>query len=99
MAMLQNPELEKKLFDTDALNVEEIERKNEEPGYITRFKGEIIQLKGRLKRLHKIIVLRDANKLEFDPKCSLYLLLKQEEAMREYLRTLEVRAAIEEIEI
>ena len=67
--------------------------------YKERFKAEYYQLRIRLEKLHAMTVKYEAGKLEFEPKCSLNLLLRQEAHMLEYLRALEVRAKVEGIEL
>ena len=64
-----------------------------------RFKGEYWQTKIRYDKLHKMVVKYEAGKLDFEPKCSLELLKQQKAAMGQYLYALEVRAAIEGIEL
>ena len=67
--------------------------------YKERFKAEYYQTKTRYEKLHKMIVKYEANKLEFTPSCSIDLLKTQAAAMGQYLYTLEVRAAVEDIEL
>ena len=64
-----------------------------------RFKGEYWQTKIRYDKLHKMVVKYEAGKLDFEPKCSLELLKQQKAAMGQYFYALEVRAAIEGIEL
>jgi len=64
-----------------------------------RFKAEYWQTKIRCDRLHKMIVNYEAGKLNFEPKCSLELLTNQVGVMKHYLFILEVRAAIEGVEL
>lgn len=67
--------------------------------YKDRFKAEYYQLKSRLEKLHKMVIKYTAETLDFEPDCPLYLLVKQEKIMEEYLHTLEIRAEIEKIEL
>lgn len=67
--------------------------------YKERFKAEYYQTKTRYERLHKMVVKYEANKLEFTPSCDIEILKKQKAAMGQYLYCLEVRAAIENIEL
>lgn len=67
--------------------------------YKERFKAEYYQTKIRYTKLHNMIVKYDANKLDFTPTCNIDLLRTQKSAMGQYLYCLEVRAAIEEIEL
>lgn len=64
-----------------------------------RFKAEYYQLKIRFQKLHIMIVKYQAGTLDFEPKCSLKLLKKQEKYMLKYLICLDRRAKIEGIEL
>lgn len=64
-----------------------------------RFKAEYYQLKIRFQKLHIMIVKYKAGTLDFEPKCSLKLLKKQEKYMLKYLMCLDRRAKIEGIEL
>ena len=65
--------------------------------YQERFVAEYAQLKIRYDKLCDMLVKYEANKLSFEPKCSLDLLKKQVNAMDEYLHCLRVRALLEDI--
>lgn len=67
--------------------------------YKERFKAEYYQTKIRYDKLHKMLVKYEAGKLDFEPSCSLELLKEQQKYMGMYLNKLEVRAAIEGIEL
>lgn len=67
--------------------------------YKDRFKAEYFQTKIRYNKLHTMLVKQEAGKLEFTPTCPIINLKKQEIAMREYLKTMEVRAIIEGIDL
>ena len=67
--------------------------------YKDRFKAEYYQLKIRYDKLHKMLIKLRAKTLEFTPTCDLALLTEQKRYMGEYLRCLEVRAEIEQIEL
>ena len=67
--------------------------------YKDRFKAEYYQTKIRYDKLDKICCLYEAKKLNFTPSCSLELLTEQKRHMGNYLHCLQVRAAIEEIEL
>lgn len=67
--------------------------------YKERFKAEYLQTKIRYDKLHKMCIKYEANTLNFEPKCSLELLKEQKSYMENYLRTLEVRAEIEQIDL
>lgn len=67
--------------------------------YKKRFKAEYYQTKIRYDKLHKMLIKYEANTLTFEPKCSIELLKEQKMFMGNYLRTLEIRAEIENIEL
>ena len=69
------------------------------PDYKDRFIGEYWQTKIRYDKLHDMTVKYEAGKLNFIPSCSLDLLKEQKKYMGMYLNKLEVRAAIEEIDL
>ena len=67
--------------------------------YKERFIAEWMQTEIRYKKLHAMVIKYEAGTLNFTPKCSLELLKKQKSFMGQYLYCLEVRAAIEGIEL
>ena len=67
--------------------------------YKERFRAEYWQTKIRYDKLDKMCCLYEANKLDFTPDYSLELLTEQKHHMGNYLHCLQVRAAIEEIEL
>lgn len=67
--------------------------------YKDRFKAEYYQTKIRYDKLHNILIKYEAGVLDFKPTCSIAKLQEQKRYMGEYLRCLEVRAAIEGIEL
>ncbi len=67
--------------------------------HIDRFKAEYWQTKIRYERLHEMTIKYEAGVLQFKPKCSLELLNEQKRQMGLYLHSLEVRAAIEGIDL
>jgi hypothetical protein len=67
--------------------------------YVDRFKAEYWQTKMRYDKLHKMTIRYEAGTLNFTPKCSLELLKEQKGYMGNYLRTLEVRAEVEGIDL
>lgn len=67
--------------------------------YKKRFKAEYYQTKIRYEKLHKMIIKFEANTLTFEPKCSEGILKQQAYFMGNYLRTLEIRAEMESIEL
>ena len=67
--------------------------------YKERFKAEYYQAKIRYDKLHKMLVKYEARTLDFELSCPPEILEKQACYMGNYLRTLEVRAEIEKIEL
>lgn len=60
---------------------------------------EYKELKERYNKLHKMIIKYEAGTLDFTPNCSLELLKEQKRYMGEYLRVLEIRSEIEDIDL
>ena len=67
--------------------------------YKERFKAEYYQTKIRYDKLHKMLVKYEARTLDFELSCPPEILEKQACYMGNYLRTLEIRAEIEKIEL
>ena len=67
--------------------------------YKESFKAEYLQTKIRRDKLHQMLVNHEAGTLDFTPTCPITTLRKQEIVMNEYLKTLEIRAAQEEIDL
>ena len=67
--------------------------------YKERFKADYQQTKIRYDKLRKMIVKHDAGTLGFEPDCPLSVLNDQLYYMNEYLKCLEIRAEIENIEL
>ena len=67
--------------------------------YKERFKAEYYQTKIRYEKLHKMTIKYEAGTLNFTLNCSLELLKEQKSYMGNYLRTLEIRAEVEGIEL
>lgn len=67
--------------------------------YKERFKAEYFQTKIRYDKLHAMLVKLQAGTLDFKPECSMSVLLTQKRHMGEYLNSLEIRAAIEGIDL
>ena len=67
--------------------------------YKDRFKAEYFQLKERYQRLRMTIVKYENGTLNFKPDCSIELLKRQAEAMREYLYVMDMRAELEHIDL
>lgn len=67
--------------------------------YKDRFKAEYYQTKIRYEKLHKMLIKHSAGTLDFTPTCSIVTLENQKRYMGEYLKTLEIRAEIEGIEL
>ena len=75
-----------------------IELMNSE-NYKDRFKAEYYQPKIRYEKLRKMLIKHSAGTLEFTPTCSIVTLENQKRYMGEYLKTLEIRAEMEGIEL
>ena len=71
----------------------------ESEDYKERFKAEYYQTKIRYDKLHKMLVKYEAKTLEFEPTCPIEILQDQAYYMGKYLKILEVRAEIENIEL
>lgn len=69
------------------------------PDYKERFEAEYIQLKNRYNGLKKMVAAWDAGTLSFTPTCPRATYNIQLKAMKDYLDILEVRAAIEGINL
>lgn len=67
--------------------------------YKDRFKAEYYQTKVRYEKLHKILIKYEAGTLDFELSCPPEILEKQACFMENYLKTLEIRAEIEKIEL
>lgn len=67
--------------------------------YKERFAAEYLQTKIRYQKLHKMLVKLEAGKLGFEPTCPACLLDNQAKCMGEYLRSLEIRAEIEGVDL
>lgn len=67
--------------------------------YKERFKAEYLQAKIRYDKLDSMTVKYEAGTLNFIPSCSLELLKEQKKYMGNYIRTLRIRAEIENIEL
>lgn len=67
--------------------------------YKDRFKAEYWQTKIRYNKLHSMIVKHEAGTLDFEPTCPITKLMNQASCMGNYLKSLEVRAEIEGIDL
>lgn len=67
--------------------------------YRARFKAEYWQTKIRYDRLHHLLVQHEAGTLEHDLHCPIEALEHQAHYMGCYLKTLEIRAEIEKIDL
>lgn len=84
-------EIEMELKDTVDLMVSE--------DYKERFKAEYLQAKIRYEKLNNMLIKYEAGTLDFTPSCSKEVLEDQLYYMNEYLRTLRIRAEIENIDL
>ena len=64
-----------------------------------RFVQEYKGLEERYNKLHRMLIKYEAGTLDFTPNCSLELLKEQKMYMGEYLRILEIRSEIEDIDL
>ena len=67
--------------------------------YKERFQAEYLQTKIRYNKLHKMLVKYEAKTLDFKPSCPINVLQMQANYMGNYLKQLEIRAEIENIDI
>ena len=67
--------------------------------YKERFKAEYLQAKIRYDKLDAMTVKYEAGTLNFTPSCPLELLKEQKKYMGNYIRTLKIRAEIENIDL
>lgn len=67
--------------------------------YKDRFKAEYFQTKIRYQKLHNMLIKHKAGVLDFTPTCPIAILETQKRYMGEYLQQLEIRAAIEGIDL
>lgn len=67
--------------------------------YKERFKAEYLQTKIRYDKLRAMTIKYEAGTLDFEPNCSLEVLKEQLSYMGNYLRMLEIRAEIEQINL
>lgn len=67
--------------------------------YKTRMINEYNELKDRYDKLHKMIIKYEAKTLDFEPTCPIELLKEQTNYMGNYLRVLEIRSEIENIDL
>lgn len=67
--------------------------------YKERFKAEYLQTKIRYDKLHQMTIKYEAGTLNFTPNCNLEILKEQKSYMGNYLRMLEIRAEIENIDL
>ena len=67
--------------------------------YKERMRGEYYFVKGKYEKLHRMIVKREAGKLDFKPTLSIEQWKAQASAMGNYLYQLEVAAYTEDIEL
>ena len=67
--------------------------------YKERLRNEYIELKDKYDKLHRMLVMHDAGKLDFTLSCPIELLREQAATMGKYLYILETRALIEGVEL
>ena len=67
--------------------------------YKDRFMAEYYQVKIRYQKLKSILDKYEEGTLDFEPSCSISLLMIQREIMEDYLNVLQDRAIIENISV
>ena len=67
--------------------------------YKKRFQAEYYQTKIRYDKLCKMLVKHEAGTLGFTPTCPIEVLEDQKYNMEQYLKSLQIRAEIENIEL
>ena len=67
--------------------------------YKYRFMAEYYQVKIRYQKLKSILDKYEEGTLDFEPSCSISLLMIQLDIMEDYLNVLQDRAIVENIEI
>lgn len=67
--------------------------------YKERFQAEYFQTKIRYDKLCKMLVKHEAGTLGFTPTCPIEVLEDQKYSMEQYLKSLQIRAEIENIEL
>ena len=67
--------------------------------YKDRFMAEYYQVKIRYQKLKSILDKYEEGTIDFEPSCSISLLMIQREIMEDYLNVLQDRAIVENIEI
>ena len=67
--------------------------------YKERFRAEYFQAKIRYDKLDQMTVKYEADTLTFTPSCSIELLKEQKKHMGNYIRTLKIRAEIEDVSL
>lgn len=67
--------------------------------YRERFQAEYYQTKIRYDKLCKMLVKHEAGTLGFTPTCPIEVLEDQKYNMEQYLKSLQVRAELEKIEL
>ena len=76
-----------------------LERSEDMDNWKERFRKEYYELRERFQKLDRMISLYEKGQIEFQPKCSIDLLKSQRSTMWNYLKILEQRAKIEEINL
>ena len=81
------------------MDIEKIIALLKSDSYKDRAKGEYLFVKDKYNKLHAMIIKREAGKLDFKPNCPMEQWKAQATAMGAYLYQLEIKAAIEEIDL
>lgn len=81
------------------MNLDEIIELLKSDSYKDRAKGEYWFVKDKYEKLRRVIIIREAGKLDFKPNCPMEQWKAQASAMGQYLYQLEVKAEIEGIDL
>ncbi len=81
------------------MNFEKIVELLKSEDYKERAIGEYHFVKDKYEKLHKVIIKREAGKLNFEPKCPMEQWKAQAAAMGAYLYQLEIKAALEGMDL
>ena len=81
------------------MTLDEIIEMLKSDSYKDRAKGEYWFVKDKYEKLHRVIIRREAGKLDFKPNCPMEQWKAQASAMGQYIYQLEVKAEIEGIDL
>lgn len=81
------------------MNFDKIVELLKSDSYKERAIGEYCFVKDKYEKLHKVIIKREAGKLNFEPNCPMEQWKAQAAAMGQYLYQLEIKAEMEDIDL